>query len=121
MDQDPVAMEADVASISSTASPNEEARASPSPEIIDLPEHECHVGKFPARKVVDGETSARTNLPFISTRKPPAIVEDNSTKQNVEKRTKEKKSEVSRVKWCFTMVNTYRKPIYKHNTKRNFL
>lgn len=82
-------VEADAISVSSRTSTNEEPRSSPSPKIIDLPEQECDKGRFPARKVENGETCARTGLPFIANKKPDVVEEDRE--QTGEKKLKEKK------------------------------
>lgn len=93
VEHEPVAMEGDAISVCSRASTNEcEAQSSPSPETIDFPEHTCAAGKFPARKVVDGETCARVGLPFVANYKAKVIVDEN--KLNNEKKLKEKKKEV---------------------------
>ncbi len=92
VEQEATPLEGDVTSVSSRTSTNEEACPSPSPESLDDPERECKTGKFPARNVPDGKTSARTCLPFMACKKP--VVATVNSKESGERILKEKRPEV---------------------------
>ena len=97
-EQDATPVEGDVTSVSSRTSMNEEACPSPSPESIEHPERERKWGKFPARNVSDGRTTARTCLPWFAFKKPevPAV----NSKDSGERILKDKNSEVRRKISC---------------------
>ncbi|CAB4031000.1 arginine-glutamic acid dipeptide repeats -like [Paramuricea clavata] len=88
-EQEATPLEGDVTSLSSRTSTNEEACLSPSPESLDDPEREFKMGKFPARHVPDGRTSARTGLPFMAYKKPEAAAVN--SKESGERILKDKK------------------------------
>jgi hypothetical protein len=91
-EQEATPLEGDVTSLSSRTSTNEEACLSPSPESLDDPERKFKMGKFPARHVPDGRTSARTGLPFMAYKKPEAVAVN--SKESGERILKDKKLQV---------------------------
>lgn len=95
VEQEQTPLEGDFTSVSSRTSTNEESPPSPSPESVDEPERETDrkTGKFPARNVPDGQTCARTGLPYMAYKKPE--VASVNTKETGERLLRDKKHEVS--------------------------
>ena len=91
-EQEATPVEGDVTSVSSKTSTYEEACPCPMPESLDHPECERQSGKFPARNVSDGKTSARTCLPWFAFKK--SHVATASSKESGERTLKDRKMEV---------------------------